>query len=143
MLSEKSVELVGIQVRDLDSAAMPHPGEVGSAAYKRAWRQHKKSAKTPASEVLPYIRYQEKYFKAKFPPPSLEQVLDLATRFDDRRHEVDAGVWKGSPIAVNVEEISCHQAVDGQNPLRRAFHFADLPGKYLQLKIFHEISPTL
>lgn len=108
---------------------MPHPGEVGSAAYKKAWRQHRKSVKTPASEDLPPIRYQEKYFKAKFPPPSLERVLDLATRFDDRKHEVDAGVWKGSPGAVNTEEISCLQAKGGQNPLRRAFHSAEVPGE--------------
>ena len=122
---------------------MPHPGEVGSSAYKRAWRQHRKSAKTPTSEDLPYIRYQEKYFKAKFPPPSLEQVLDLATRFDDRKHEVDAGVWKGSPAAVNVEEISCLQPKDRQNSPRRAFHLVDLPGEYLQVELFHGTSSTL
>jgi len=132
-----------MRVRDLDPATMPHPGEVGSGAYKKAWRHHRKSAKTPASEDLPYIRYQEKYFKTKFPPPSLEHVLDLATRFDDRKHEVDTGVWKGSPVAINVEEISCLQADDGQNYPRRAFHFANLPGERLQLELFHEISPTL
>jgi len=121
---------------------MPHPGEVGSAAYKKAWRQHRKSVKTPASEDLPYIRYQEKYFKAKFPPPSLEQVLDLATRFDYRKHEIDAGLWKGSPVAGNVEEISCLQVKDDQDPPRRAFHFADLPGEYPPLGLIHGVSPT-
>jgi len=131
-----------LQVRDLDLTTMPHPGEVGSAAYKRAWRQHRKSVKTPASEDLPYIRSQEKYFKAKFPPPSLERVLDLATRFDDRKHEINAGVWKGSPLAVNAEEISCLQAKGGQNPLRRAFHLADLPGEYPQFERVHGVSPT-
>jgi alkylated DNA repair protein alkB family protein 1 len=112
---------------------MPHPGEIGSAAYKKAWRQHRKSTKTPASEDLPFIRYQEKYFKARFPPPSLERVLDLATRFDDRKHEIDAGVWKGSLVTVNVEEISCLEAKGGQKPPRRAFHFVDLPGEYFSL----------
>jgi alkylated DNA repair protein alkB homolog 1 len=121
---------------------MPHPGELGSAAYKKAWRQHKKSAKTPASEDLPYIRHQEKYFKAKFPPPSLERVLDLATRADDRKHEIDAGVWKGSPAAANVEEISCLQAKDGQNSPRRAFHLVDLVGECSQLEPINKISPT-
>jgi alkylated DNA repair protein alkB family protein 1 len=121
---------------------MPHPGEVGSAAYKKAWKQHRRSAKTPASEDLPHIRCQEKYFKAKFPPPSLERVLDLATRFSDQNQETDGGLWKGSPVAANVEEISCLQAKNGQTPPRQAFHLVDLPGEYLQLELIHGTSPT-
>lgn len=105
---------------------MPHPGETSTLAYKKAARNARKSLRTPANEDLPAIRLQEKHYKSRFPPPSLEGVLDLATRCEERKEEVDAGVWKGSPDACVAGEIHCEHRVDGH--VRRAFRFPELPG---------------
>lgn len=95
---------------------MPTPLDINSQAYKKALRHHLKSKKTPAAEVLPVLREQEKVFKAKFPPPSLEDVLDLS--WNEQTHGT---AWKGSPNAVDLVAIKCQ---DG----KRAFGIPSLPG---------------
>ncbi|CAA7271752.1 unnamed protein product [Cyclocybe aegerita] len=79
-----------------------------SPEYKRAQRQHKKATKnrpmTIDQEWTPF-RAAEKRFKARFPPPDLSGVLDLACRDKSRVSELDAGGWKGSANAVECLEI--------------------------------------
>jgi hypothetical protein len=69
-----------------------------SAAYKKARRQFYKATKNrPAVEQdwTPF-RTAEKSFKARFPPPDLSGVLDLAQLDPSRQKEIERGVWKGS-----------------------------------------------
>ena len=69
-----------------------------SAAYKKARRQFYKATKNrPAVEQdwTPF-RAAEKSFKARFPPPDLSGVLDLAQLDSSRQQEIEQGVWKGS-----------------------------------------------
>lgn len=90
--------------------------DINSPAYKKALRLHKKSKKTPAADDLPQLREQEKAFKARFPPPSLSEVLDLSWK------ESDFGnLWKGVSSIDGLEEIPCQ---DG----KVAYIIASAPG---------------
>ncbi|KAG5654507.1 hypothetical protein H0H81_001148 [Sphagnurus paluster] len=70
-----------------------------SPAYKKANRLFKKATKhrDPLLELewTPF-RAAEKKFKARFPPPDLSDVLDLATLDPGREQEIQQGVWHGS-----------------------------------------------
>ncbi|KAJ7905407.1 hypothetical protein B0H14DRAFT_2660170 [Mycena olivaceomarginata] len=70
-----------------------------SAAYKKAKRQYLNSTRNRKNTVeldwTPF-RAAEKRFKARFPPPDLSGVLDLALLDDTRTPEIQAGIWKGS-----------------------------------------------
>ncbi|KAJ7046694.1 hypothetical protein C8F04DRAFT_1061399 [Mycena alexandri] len=80
-----------------------------SAAYKKAKRQYLNSTRnkknTAELDWTPF-RAAEKRFKARFPPPNLSDVLDLALLDDTRTLEIQAGVWKGSSSAVDYRELS-------------------------------------
>ena len=71
--------------------------------YKKAQRQYLKATKNrPATidqEWTPF-RAAEKRFKARFPPPDLSSVLDLAAADGSRAQEIIDGHWQGSPTAV-------------------------------------------
>ncbi|KAF9480110.1 hypothetical protein BDN70DRAFT_877998 [Pholiota conissans] len=85
------------------SALLPN-----TSAYKKAQRQYLKATKNrPAnieSEWTPF-RAAEKRFKARFPPPDLSSVLDLACADAHRAREIHDGYWKGDPNAIEVVEI--------------------------------------
>ncbi|KAF6765151.1 hypothetical protein DFP72DRAFT_870249 [Ephemerocybe angulata] len=70
-----------------------------SPAYKKARRQFYKATKNRPQNVeqdwTPF-RAAEKRFKARFPPPDLSTVLDLAQLDPSRQQELDDGVWRGS-----------------------------------------------
>ncbi|KAJ2916008.1 hypothetical protein MD484_g4360, partial [Candolleomyces efflorescens] len=69
-----------------------------SAVYKKARRQFYKATRnrpTVDQDWTPF-RAAEKRFKARFPPPDLSQVLDLAQLDGTRQQELAQGVWKGS-----------------------------------------------
>ncbi|KAJ7685103.1 hypothetical protein DFH06DRAFT_1157455 [Mycena polygramma] len=80
-----------------------------SLAYKKAKRQYLNSTRnrknTPESDWTPF-RAAEKRFKARFPPPDLSDVLDLALLDDTRMLEVQAGIWKGSSDALDYRELT-------------------------------------
>lgn len=84
------------------------PTDTSSVAYKKARRQHLKSTrnrdKTIDLDLTPF-RAAEKRYKARFPPPDLSQVLDLATLDDARSEEVAHSGWCGRADAVNYREI--------------------------------------
>lgn len=95
--------------------AMPTPLEVDTPAYKKALRHHLKSSKTAPAEAIPALREQEKCFKTRFPPPSLENVLDISW---DETHGLG---WKGSQILEALIPFRCEGG-------KRAFGFQSLPG---------------
>ncbi|KAG6832365.1 hypothetical protein H0H92_002633 [Tricholoma furcatifolium] len=70
-----------------------------SGAYKKARRLFLKATKNrnPDLELdwSPF-RAAEKKYKARFPPPDLSSVLDLATLDPNREQEIHKGVWRGS-----------------------------------------------
>jgi alkylated DNA repair protein alkB homolog 1 len=98
-----------------------------SAAYKKARKLHKKTTKnrseTIEAEWTPF-RAAEKRYKARFPPPNLSDVLDLALLDDSRLEEVEHGWWRGTTDAVNVREVNLKVA----SQYRRAYVFPEIPG---------------
>ncbi|QRV87549.1 2OG-Fe(II) oxygenase family protein [Ceratobasidium sp. AG-Ba] len=73
--------------------------DTSSKEYKKALRHHRKSEQHKAhdgrSEPLSAFRAAEKKYKARFPPPDLDQVLDLAPD----------GEVRGRTDAVKTKEI--------------------------------------
>lgn len=101
---------------------VPASGVSSDAALKKARRQYLKSTRTRPKDIedqwTPF-RAAEKKYKARFPPPDLSGVLDLALLNDSRRDEVLKGGWKGSldeagvvwkEIDFGKEENACHGA---------------------------------
>ncbi|KAG7092310.1 hypothetical protein E1B28_008672 [Marasmius oreades] len=80
-----------------------------SAAYKKAQKLYLKSTKNRINETdhdwTPF-RAAEKRYKARFPPPDLSNVLDIAILDDERTAEIDYGVWRGRVDAQEWREIS-------------------------------------
>ncbi|KAJ7172566.1 hypothetical protein C8R46DRAFT_1086422 [Mycena filopes] len=76
-----------------------------SAAYRKAKRQYLNSTRNRKSTDWTPFRAAEKRFKARFPPPDLSDVLDLALLNDERTLEIQTGVWKGSSDAVDYREL--------------------------------------
>jgi alkylated DNA repair protein alkB family protein 1 len=73
-----------------------------SAEYKKARSQFiKTTRKRPQVEGdwTPF-RAAEKKFKARFPPPDLSGVLDLAAGDEKRKVEVRLGEWAGKSDAI-------------------------------------------
>ncbi|KAG7452572.1 uncharacterized protein BT62DRAFT_958504 [Guyanagaster necrorhizus] len=103
---------------------MPSFQDTSSAAYKKAQRQHQKTTKNRNNAVdvdwTPF-RAAEKMYKARFPPPSLANVLDLATLDNTRSEELEAGFWVGRSEAVEFREIKLKDA-------RVAYAIPSIPG---------------
>ena len=74
--------------------------------YKKAQRQFLKATKNrPANieqEWTPF-RAAEKRFKARFPPPDLSDVFDLAC---NKVRELERKHWMGSPTVVDYVDVS-------------------------------------
>ena len=98
-----------------------------SAAYKKARRKHWKSTKNRPENVdtqwTPF-RASEKHYKARFPPPDLSSVLDLASADPSRAAEVARGKWCGGADAVECAEI----ALRGEEGEGKAYIFPGTPG---------------
>ncbi|OSC97606.1 hypothetical protein PYCCODRAFT_1398385 [Trametes coccinea BRFM310] len=104
-----------------------------SAAYKKARRKYLKSTRNRPENVdadwTPF-RAAEKKYKARFPPPDLSDVLDLAAADPARAEEVTRGKWKGRADAVPCDEIPLRgDGSDGQG--RTAYVFPGTPGLVL------------
>lgn len=84
-----------------------------SPAYKKARRKHWKSARNRPEHAdadwTPF-RAAEKKYKARFPPPDLSGVLDLALADPSRATETSRGGWKGRVDAVECREIPLHSS---------------------------------
>ncbi|KAJ6596809.1 hypothetical protein DFH09DRAFT_1132793 [Mycena vulgaris] len=79
-----------------------------SPAYKKAKRQYLNSTRNRKTVELDWtpFRAAEKRFKARFPPPDLSDVLDLALLDDARTFEVQAGIWKGASDTLDYRELT-------------------------------------
>lgn len=102
------------------------PIDTTSPAYKKAWRQHVKSTNNREKDVelawTPF-RAAEKKYKARFPPPDLSHVLDLAASDDTRADEVNLGGWHGISDALEVREVQLKSP--GQ---QKAYTIPRIPG---------------
>lgn len=104
----------------------------GSPAYKKAYRNHQRSvrnqpAKDEVSPLTPF-RSAEKKFKARFPPPDLSNVLDLALLDPNRGDEINDGVWKGRADAIESQEIRL--TINSFASSRKAYCVPRIPGKF-------------
>lgn len=94
-----------------------------SSEYKKAKRQYIKATKHRLVDVeldwTPF-RAAEKRYKARFPPPDLSNVLDLAALDAERTHEIQRGIWSGSSDAVEYTDITLGN--------RKAYSVPRIPG---------------
>ena len=102
-----------------------------SREYKRARRHHYKTSKNRIegldTDWTPF-RVAEKKYKARFPPPDLSDVLDLALLDDPRSSEVERSGWKGRTDAVLTKEIGLRDAQATTSRARKAFTLTGIPG---------------
>lgn len=98
-----------------------------SAAYKKAQRLHEKTTKNRNNDLevdwTPF-RAAEKLYKARFPPPNLSNVLDLAMLDNTRSNELEAGFWTGSRDSIEATELPLKSASDSS----RAYAIPAVPG---------------
>ncbi|KAH9977370.1 hypothetical protein BGW80DRAFT_1288883 [Lactifluus volemus] len=79
----------------------------------------------PASRELTAFRAAEKKYKARFPPPDLSDLLDLALLDVTRFVEIQQTGWKGSADAVQVKAISLK---GDEERVRKAYTITGMPG---------------
>ncbi len=114
-----------------------------SPAYKTAKKRYLKTTRNRAENTeadwTPF-RAAEKKFKARFPPPDLSNVLDLAISDATRSEELERGGWKGAMDAVKFRETSLSE---GTSSGRKAYIFLDIPGMTLLCVLPVEINPYI
>ena len=132
---------LSVSVPSVEAASrMSAPSASDDKAYRKAKKLYEKSVRNRPPEQVgadraPF-RAAEKRFKARFPPPDLSDVLDLALLDPTRSDEILNGVWKGSPAALSYESI-CVQLDDGL--AKSAYIFNSHPGLvYLPNLLSHQ-----
>ncbi|KAL5490381.1 hypothetical protein ACEPAI_5214 [Sanghuangporus weigelae] len=101
----------------------------GSSSYKKARKQYLKSNRNRPSGSSPDwtpFRAAEKKYMAKFPPPDLSDVLDLALLDECRSDEMTRGRWKGRVDAIDTREVTL-KGFTGRRR-RRAYCIPQIPG---------------
>ena len=102
-----------------------------SREYKRARRHHYKTTKNRTegldTDRTPF-RVAEKKYKARFPPPDLSDVLDLALLDETRSSEVEQAGWKGRADAVLTKEIGLRDPHATTARPRKAYTVTGIPG---------------
>lgn len=121
--------------------------EAQIAAYKKARRNHVKSTRQrPPHDSFDWtpFRAAEKKYKARFPPPDLSNVLDLALIDEEAIGELATGTWKGRPDAALVRPVLLKTATaSGEvrpGRKRKAFSIARIPGANHVIVFFSWIS---
>ena len=111
------------------ASRMTTPPDTEGKAYKKAKKLYEKSVRNRRLEQVgagwTAFRTAEKRFKARFPPPDLSDVLDLALLDTNRSDEVLNGGWKGNPFVLSYESIDVHLS-DGLP--KSAYVFKSHPG---------------
>ncbi|KAH8108177.1 hypothetical protein BXZ70DRAFT_1015809, partial [Cristinia sonorae] len=111
------------------TVALNDPQDPTSSAYKKARRLHLKTTRNRPEQAgagwTPF-RAAEKKYKARFPPPDLSQVLDLAAGDPSREQELSQGGWRGRSDAIPYHTL---HSVDGTNT--QIVTFPDIPGLVL------------
>lgn len=106
---------------------VPTANFTSDPAYKKAHRQFLKSTRSRPKDIeeqwTPF-RAAEKKYKAKFPPPDLSGVLDLALLDEERREEVRESRWRGGLESTGVEWKEVSFAEGG----RKAYTLTRIPG---------------
>ena len=102
-----------------------------SREYKRARRHHYKTTKSRTegldTDWTPF-RVSEKKYKARFPPPDLSDVLDLAFLDETGSSEVERVGRRGRADAVLTKEIGLRDAQATTARARKAFTVTGIPG---------------
>ncbi|KAI5834113.1 hypothetical protein K523DRAFT_263862 [Schizophyllum commune Tattone D] len=98
-----------------------------SPEYKKARKQHFKSLRNRHHDDPAWtpFRAAEKHYKARFPPPDLSNVLDLALLDPAREEEILAGGWRGN---ISIEGLEYEQL---ERASSRAFVLPHIPGLIL------------
>lgn len=113
----------------MPTATAPYDPE--SKEYKRAKRLHEKTTRGRSERIeadwTPF-RAAEKKYKAKFPPPDLSAVLDLALLDESRHEEIRTGRWHGAVDNVEYRELETMSADVGLKGKRKAYVFPRVPG---------------
>lgn len=98
-------------------------------AYKKAKKLYEKSLRNRPPEQIgggwTAFRAAEKRFKARFPPPDLSDVLDLALLDVNRSDEILNGGWKGNSLVLSYESFDVQL---GGEPTKSAYLFKSHPG---------------
>jgi alkylated DNA repair protein alkB family protein 1 len=121
---------LSISVPRMQAASrMTAPSTSDEKAHKKAKKLYEKSLRNRhpdqvGADWTPF-RTVEKRFKARFPPPDLSDVLDLALLDPARSDEILNGGWKGNPAALSHEHIGVQL---GDGLLRSAYVFKSHPG---------------
>lgn len=119
---------------------MTTPAVTDEKACKKAKKLYEKSLRNRPPEQVgagwTAFRTAEKRFKARFPPPDLSHVLDLALLDANRSDEILNGGWKGNPLVFSHERIDIQ--LDGGIP-KSAYVFKCRPGfVYLPNLLSHQ-----
>lgn len=97
-----------------------------SSAYKKAKKLHAKTTRNRPEHAdadwTPF-RAAEKKYKARFPPPELSQVLDVAAGDPSREDEVNNSGWRGRPDAVPYRLLSPTDVIG-----KEIYTFPNIPG---------------
>ncbi|KAJ3482651.1 hypothetical protein NLI96_g6826 [Meripilus lineatus] len=103
-----------------------------SPTYKKAKKRYLKTIgnrpQNQESDWTPF-RAAEKKFKARFPPPDLSRVLDLAVYDDSRATELARGGWGGAIDCVEHRAIPLLSSANATKSVSKvAFTFPSVPG---------------
>ena len=96
--------------------------QASSPQYKKARRHHFKTTQRNSSPDWSPFRAAEKRYKARFPPPDLSHVLDLATLDPARAHEIQQGFWSGR------SDLIAHKPIVIPDRDTRAYIVPCIPG---------------
>ena len=114
-----------------------------SSQYKKARRQYLKSVRNrPSSDSLGWTAFRaaEKRYKARFPPPDLSNVLDLALLDDELAASIPASSFRGVKDALQIQEVPLR--IDpSQNKRRKAYRVEKVPG--VKICLFAPACPHL
>jgi alkylated DNA repair protein alkB family protein 1 len=105
-------------------------GDPSTSAYKKARRQHLKTTRNREHDAdinwTPF-RAAEKRYKARFPPPDLSQVLDLATLDKAGADRVAKASWS----AVGVQELTlAPNTPNSSQAMVKSYTLSRVPGKF-------------
>ena len=114
-----------------------------SREYKKARRQYLKSTRhRPSDEEFGWTAFRaaEKKYKARFPPPDLSSVLDLALLDEELAGYIPPGSRQGSPDALIVEEVPLMKEGLASGRKRKAYRVQKIPGVKNSLFCRHLLS---
>lgn len=101
--------------------------------YKRALKHHLKTRQQSSQADITPFRVEEKKYKSKFPPPALNEVLDVWALSEDLRDKTALGpTWNagGSDTNVTARTIELRSSDGSITRTRRGYCVDSHPGKH-------------